>query len=65
MPRPRWEDLYGLYTGVAAGYGLLVLLYAGGLRKNNQLSNEKNLGCLEFIGDEILPSLVGTIWGLS
>ena len=23
------EDLYGLYTGVAAGYGLLVLLYAG------------------------------------
>lgn len=23
------KDLYGLYTGVAAGYGLLVLLYAG------------------------------------
>ncbi|CAK9017990.1 unnamed protein product [Durusdinium trenchii] len=23
------KDLYGIYTGVAAGYGLLVLLYSG------------------------------------
>ncbi len=29
----------------------------GGIR--NQLSNEKNLGCLWYIGDEILPSYIG------
>ena len=26
-----------------------------------QVSNEKNLGCLVFIGDEILPSYIGII----
>ena len=29
LHRLLFKDLYGLYTGVAAGYGLLVLLYGG------------------------------------